>query len=80
MEILHARTSLTFEIDSKGNIQNYWYSIDKNDINVLTENDLLELISKLKKISIDTNIVKIEKGDYATVGCSINPKGSRHNK
>ena len=80
MEILHAPTSLTFEIDSKGNIQNYWYSIDKNDINVLTENDLLELISKLKKISIDTNIVKIEKGDYATVGCSINPKGSRHNK
>ena len=80
LEILHARTFLSFEIDSKGNIHNYWYSIDINDINVLTENDLLELISKLKKISIDTKIVKIEKGDYATLGCSLNPKGCRHNK
>lgn len=80
LEILHTRTSLTFIIDSKGSIQNYWYSIDKNDINVLSENDLLDLISNLKKISIDTNFVRIENGDYAPVGCSLNPKGPRQKK
>ena len=68
LEILHARTFLTFVIDSKGNIQNCRFSIDKDDINVLTERDLLRLISALKKIHVDTNIVKIENGDYATVG------------
>ena len=80
LEILQARTTLIFVIDSKGRIHNYWYSIDKNDINVLTENDLLDMINKIKQISIDTTIVKIENGDYATVGCSLNPNGHRHNK
>ena len=81
LEMMHARSFITIVIDSKGSIQNCWYSIDKNDIDVLSENDLLNLINNFKKATIDTNVVKIQTGyNFATIGCSLHPEEHQQKK